>query len=123
MITVGVVKPVWWRDRAWITLPPYCPYVQSLAGRKRGVLITLVFDTSECRSEEAGRLHNISVNFITTITATQRSDRGYWYKVALPLKISRMLLPIKGCVKAQVFIEPWQTPKRIVSTARSLSKV
>jgi len=123
MIALGMLGFSWWRDRAWVILPPTNPYVQSLAGRRRGVLITLVLDASQCRDEEAERLHNISVHFVGTITASQRSDGGYWYKVALPLKISRMLLLLKGCVRAQVFLEPWQTPRRVVGTARSLSKV
>jgi hypothetical protein len=123
VITLGLLSFSWWRDRAWITLPPNNPYVQGLAGRRRGVLVTLVLDASQCRGQEAERLHNISVHFVGTISVTQRSDGKYWYKVALPLKISRMLLPIKDCVRARVFLEPWQTSSRTMSTARSLSKV
>jgi hypothetical protein len=122
MITVGVLKPIWWRDRAWITLPPYSPYVQSLAGKRKGVLITLVFDTSECRDEGAERLHNVSVNYVATITAIQRSDGEYWYKVSVPLKISKMLVPLKGCVKAQVFIEPWLTMRKVTRATKPLGE-
>jgi hypothetical protein len=113
----------WWRDRAWMVLPPTNPYVEGLAGRKKGVLITLVLDTSQCRDEEAKRLHNISVYFVGTITASQRSDGRYWYKVTLPLKISRMLLPVKDCIRAQVFLEPWLTSRRAVSTTKPVRGV
>jgi len=109
MFCLGLIRLNFWRDRAWITLPPNNPYVQSLAGRRRGVLITLVLDASGCRDD---KLHDVSTHFIATITTIERSDGGYWYKVVLPLKISRMLLHVKDCVKAQVFLEPWQTPKK-----------
>jgi hypothetical protein len=95
-----------------VTLPPNNPYVQLLAGRRRGVLITLVFDTSKCEGVEAERLHNVSVKFVASIIAVQRPDGKYWYKVVVPLKIARMLVPLKGCVKAQVFIEPWLTTRK-----------
>jgi hypothetical protein len=118
VIALGMLGFSWWRDRAWIILPPTNLYVQGLAGRRRGVLITLVLDASQCRDEVAERLHNISAHFVGTITASQRSDGGYWYKVTLPLKISRMLLPVKDCIRAQVFLEPWLTSRRAVSIAK-----
>jgi hypothetical protein len=107
MIALGLLKLSWWRDRAWITLPSNNPYVQLLAGKRKGVVITLVLDTSECReSEDAKRLSNTMVSYRATITQAKRSDGLHWYKVVVPLNISRMLLPVKDCIKAQVFIEP-----------------
>jgi len=122
VFALGLLNFSWWRDRAWVTLPPNNPYVLSLAGRRRGVLVTLVLDTSECEGGEAERLHNVSVNFAATITATQRSDGEYWYKVSVPLKISKMLVPLKGCVKAQVFIEPWLTTRKATRTTKPLGE-
>jgi hypothetical protein len=107
MIALGLVKVHWWKDRAYIILTFNNPYVQLLAGKKKGVVITLVLNTSECReSEDAKRLHNTMVSYRATITQARRSDSLHWYKVVVPLNISRMLLPVKDCIKAQVFIEP-----------------
>jgi hypothetical protein len=124
MIALGVLRPSWCRERAYLTLPPNNPYVQSLAGRRKGVLVTLVFDASKCNDEEAmDKYHNILTQFVGTITVIRRSDGAYYCRVALPLKISGMLLPIKDCVRAHVFLEPWQISRGIASTARSLSKM
>jgi hypothetical protein len=122
VFALGLLNLSWWRDRAWVTLPPNNPYVLSLAGRRRGVLVTLVLDTSECEGGESERLHNVSVNFAATITAVQRSDGEYWYKVSVPLKISKMLVPLKGCVKAQVFIEPWLTTRKATRATKPLGE-
>ena len=112
MIALGLLNINWCRDRGWITLPANNPYVQSLAGRRRGVMIVLVFDTSGCRNDKADKLYNVSTQFIATITAIRRRDGGYWYRVSIPLKISRMLSPVKDCVKAKVFLEPWLTSRK-----------
>lgn len=101
MIALGLVKIHWWKDRAWIILPFNNPYVQLLAGKKKGVVITLMLDTSECReSEDAKRLNKATVSYRATITQAKRSDGLYWFKVVVPLNISRMLLPVKDCIKA-----------------------
>jgi hypothetical protein len=123
MITLGLLKIGWWRDkRAYITLPSDDVYVQALAGRKKGAVITLIFDTSECRDEEASKLHGTSSRFVGTISIIRRTDGGFWYRIAIPLRISRMLTPYKDCTKAQVFIEPWLTSRKAVGTARILSR-
>jgi hypothetical protein len=106
VIALGVLKLTWWRDRAWITLPCRNPYVQLLAGKRKGVIVTLVIDASECREENAKRFHNTTTSYIATIAKARRSDGLYWYKIVVPLSISRMLLPVKDCVKVEVFIEP-----------------
>lgn len=114
MIALGVLNIAWCGERAYLTLPPNNLYVQGLAGRKRAVLITLVFDASSCGDEEAKVLHNVRTQFAGTITAVRRSDGGYYFRVSLPLKICRMLLPFKGCVRVQVFLEPWQTLRGVM---------
>jgi hypothetical protein len=106
MIVLGLVKIHWWKDRAWITLPFSNPYVQLLAGKKKGVVVELVLDASQCEGEDAKRLHKTVISYRATITQAKRSDGLYWYKAVVPLNISRMLLPVKDCIKAQVFIEP-----------------
>jgi hypothetical protein len=106
MIALGMLRFVWWRDRVWITLPPNNPYVQLLAGRRKGAIVTLVIDASECREEDAKRLHNVTISYRATITKARRSDGLYWFKVVVPLNIARMLLFAKDCIKAQVFLEP-----------------
>lgn len=106
MIALGLLKIHWYKDRAWLILPFNNPYVHLLAGKRKGVTITLVLDTSECRESEAGRLHNTTTSYRATITRAKRSDGLHWFKVVVPLNISRMLLPVKDCVKVQAFIEP-----------------
>jgi len=107
VIALGLLNIFWSGGRAYITLPPNDPFVHSLAGKKKSVLITLVFDTTRCTDEEARRFNGITTQFTGTITVIKRHDGAYWYRVSLPLRISRMLHPLKECVKAQVFIEPW----------------
>jgi hypothetical protein len=107
VIALGLLNLSWSSGRAYITLPPNNIFVQTLAGKKKSVLITLVFDTSRCTDEEAMRFNGVTTQFTGTITVIKRHDGAYWYRVSLPLRISRMLHPLKGCIKAQVFVEPW----------------
>jgi hypothetical protein len=101
-----------------VTLPSSNPYVQLLAGRRRDVVVTVVLDASECGEEYARGLHNVTVSYVATVTRARRSDGLYWYRVAIPLKVSRMLLPAKGCIKVRVFLEPAPPYERVGGTAR-----
>jgi hypothetical protein len=118
MIALGLLRPTWWRERAWLTLPPHNPYVQLLAGRRRGVVVTVVLDASECGEEYARILHGATVSYVATVTRAVRSDGLYWYKVTIPLRVSRMLLPVKDCIKLRVFLEPAPAYERVGGTAR-----
>jgi hypothetical protein len=105
MFALGIRNLIWCGERAYLTLPPDNLYVRGLAGKKKAVLITLIFDASSCRDREA-ELHNVSTQFVGTITAVKRYDGAFWYRVSLPLRVSRLLLPFKDCIKVQIFIEP-----------------
>ena len=115
-IALGILHLTWWRDRAWVTLPSNNPYVQLLAGRRRGAVVTVVLDASEC-GEEYGWLHNVTASYVATVTRARRSDGLYWYRVAVPLRVSRMLLPVKDCVRVRVFLEPAPPYEKVGSTA------
>ena len=107
MIALGVLRLTWCHERAYLTLPPNNVYVQALAGIRRAVLITLVFDTSKCNDEEArAKIHSVSTQFVGTITKVKRSDGGLYYRASLPLRICRLLQPFRDCVRVEVFIEP-----------------
>jgi hypothetical protein len=117
-IALGILHLTWWRDRAWVTLPSNNPYVQLLAGRRRGAVVTVVLDASECGEEYTRGLHNVTVSYVATVTRARRSDGLYWYRVAIPLRVSRMLLPAKDCIRVRVFLEPAPPYERVGGTAR-----
>jgi hypothetical protein len=81
--------------------------VQALAGLRKAVLITLVFDASQCDDEEVGaKIHGTTTQFVATITKVKRTDGRLYYRVSLPLRISRLLKPLRDCVRVEAFIEP-----------------